>query len=288
VIKMDLKELEDLLENSWTKETSADPQNWNIFNPAWGQCAITALIVQDFMGGELLRTVIPRKKENISHYWNLLPEGREVDFTSKQFSSDVIIKDGEERDRHYVLSYPTTRKRYVLLRLAVENRIRKNPLFSDDIFKTCFETALDSECQKMKFSCLVFYKNNLILRTYNKTIEPLKELCQPECIRLKITSRTESMIGACGHAEEWALWEAVDKKIPLNDCSFYIAGFNGKDNTPWIKSAEEHTCLRCSVQMYMAKVGKIYVPVNDDWGSLTPENAIKTSIAYAMKEKKIE
>lgn len=283
-----LEKLEELLENCWTKETSVDPKNWNIFNPAWGQCAVTALVVQDFMGGQLLKAVIPTGKDQISHYWNLLPDGKEVDLTSKQFSDGIILKNEHLKERHYVLSYPATKKRYVLLRLAIENRIRKNPIFSNDIFKTCFETALDSECKKMKFACLVFYKNILVVKTFNKTLEPLKELCQPECIRFKIISRTESMIGACGHAEEWAIWETINKKISLDDCSFYIAGFNGKDNTPWIKSEEEHTCLRCSVQMYMAKVGKIYVPVNDDWEVLTPETAIKTSIAYTMKEKEIK
>ena len=286
---MDLKRLEKLIEKSWTKKTSASPQDWKYSNPAWGQCAITALVVQDFMGGELLRAVVPiDEKNSISHYWNLLPDGKETDFTFKQFSSETVLKNEEKRDRQYVLSYPDTRKRYVLLRLALENQLRKNPIFFNDIFKICFETALDSECQKMKFACLVFYKNSLVVKTANKTIGPLKELCQPECIRFKISSRTESMIGACGHAEEWAIWETINQKIPLNDCSFFIAGFNGKDNTPWIKSEAEHTCLRCAVQMYMAKIGRIYVPVNDEWGPTTPEMALKTSLAYAIKEKEIK
>lgn len=280
--------MEKLLESSWFKETSADPKNWNIFNPAWGQCAVTALVVQDFFGGELLRAVAKSKKGNsVSHYWNLLPDNQEIDLTMKQFSDDTSLENEEKRDRKYVLSFLQTRKRYSLLRLAIENKISENPIFKNEIFKECFETAQDSECKKMKFACLVLYKGKFIVKAFNKTIEPLRKLCDPDCIRFKIQSRTESMIGACGHAEEWALWETARLKVSLDDCIFYIAGFDGKTNKSWIKSKVEHTCLRCAAQMHMAKVGKIYVPVNGDWESITADEAVKTALAYAMKEKTV-
>lgn len=281
---MNQVELKKLLKAAWSKETSADPKNWTLKNPSWGQCAITALIVQDFLGGELVRTVV---EPFGSHYWNKLPNGKEKDFTRQQFPKGTRVPRGESRKRSYVLSYPPTVKRYAALRLSVENQINPNPLFQNRLYQMCFGAAQTSECQKMKFGCLVVYKGKVVAKTSNKTIEALKHLCQPECIRFKIQSRTESMIGACGHAEEWALWETVKLGIPLKDCSFYIAGFDGKSNQPWIKKANEHTCLRCAVQMHMAGVGKIYVPFVDRWGPITSEEAVKASIAYALKEKKI-
>ena len=96
------------------------------------------------------------------------------------------------------------------------------------------------------------------------------------------------MLGACGHAEEWALQEVFKKKLNPSSCSFYIAGFDSKTSNPWIKKeAADHTCLRCAVQMYMAGLGKIWVPFVDHWVSLTPEQAVIASKAYALKEKKI-
>ena len=95
------------------------------------------------------------------------------------------------------------------------------------------------------------------------------------------------MLGACGHAEEWALWETVKQELPLDKCSLYIAGFNAKNSKPWIKKERSHTCLRCAVQMYMAGVSKIYVPVVDRWESLTPKEALKTAKEYALGEKNI-
>ncbi len=283
---MKLSELKKLLKASWSKETSADPKNWTLKNPSWGQCAVTALVVQDFLGGELVRTVVEKFG---SHYWNKLPNGKEKDFTRQQFPEGTIILENKIRtvNKNHLFLIQNVRKRFALLRLAVENQISPNPLFSNRLYQMCFESAQTSECQKMKFGCLVVYKGKVVARTSNKTIEALRHLCKPECIRFKIQSRTESMIGACGHAEEWALWETTKLGIPLKDCSFYIAGFDGKTNQPWIKKANEHTCLRCAVQMHMAGVGKIYVPFIDRWGLVTSEEAVKASVAYALKEKKI-
>ena len=96
------------------------------------------------------------------------------------------------------------------------------------------------------------------------------------------------MIGACGHAEEWALQEVRRLKISPELCSFYVAGFDAKTSKPWIrKETKDFTCLRCAVQFYMTGVGKIYVPVNDRWEWTMPERALKASALYALKEKKV-
>jgi hypothetical protein len=104
------------LSPAWTSETSSDAEHWSEANRAWGQCAVTALIVQDMFGGELLRS----KVENISHYWNRLPSGEEIDLTRQQFGETVVLQGIETRTREYVLGFPDTKRRYkaLLRRLA--------------------------------------------------------------------------------------------------------------------------------------------------------------------------
>lgn len=100
---------------AWSRQTSADPERWAPDNPAWGQCAVTALVVQDEVGGELLRTTV----DGLSHYWNRLPDGSEVDLTREQFPKGAKHSQVVTKDREYVLSFPDTARRYQLLRRQV-------------------------------------------------------------------------------------------------------------------------------------------------------------------------
>jgi hypothetical protein len=42
--------LKNILKKAWSKETSSVPDQWSKFNPALGQCAVTALAVNDYFG----------------------------------------------------------------------------------------------------------------------------------------------------------------------------------------------------------------------------------------------
>ena len=106
------------------------------------------------------------------------------------------------------------------------------------------------------------------------------------CIRFNIQSRTESMIGACGHAEELVLAKAAREKLPLGACEIYVAGLYS-NGLPYIKTEPVFTCLRCAVQIYNFGVKKIYVPVVDKWVALSAEQALETARAYATGEKKV-
>jgi hypothetical protein len=110
--------LEIALRTAWNADTSSDPTAWSASNPAWGQCAITALVVQDELGGELLRAAAPGG----SHYWNRLPDGTEVDLTREQFGQGFTPGEAAVRDREYVLSFTPTRHRYELLRSRVGSK----------------------------------------------------------------------------------------------------------------------------------------------------------------------
>lgn len=112
-----LSELHERLRQAWSQPTSSDPDNWSEENPAWGQCAVTALIIQDILGGDLLRSTV----QGCSHYWNRLPDGAHVDLTWEQFESTAIKSDVIERDREYVLSFPETVERYARLREQLDH-----------------------------------------------------------------------------------------------------------------------------------------------------------------------
>jgi hypothetical protein len=111
----ELESLADMLEQAWSRDSSADPERWTVDSPACGQCAVTALVVQDEFGGDLLRTTV----DGLSHYWNRLPDGSEVDLTRQQFAEGATYGPTVVRDREYVLSFPDTVRRYLLLRRRV-------------------------------------------------------------------------------------------------------------------------------------------------------------------------
>jgi hypothetical protein len=127
--RMMRENLKKALKKSWSRETSSDPNNWTPENPAWGQCAVTALIVQDYFGGNLIRATVNERGVS-SHYWNELPDGIETDLTQDQFSENfnAFIKGHclqETKTREYVLSHPATVKRYEILKQRVEKYLKE-------------------------------------------------------------------------------------------------------------------------------------------------------------------
>ncbi|MCA9478659.1 MAG: hypothetical protein KC535_05925 [Nanoarchaeota archaeon] len=114
--------LEELIAKSWSKETSSDPNDWTEDNPARGQCAVTALIVQDMYGGNILNMLVDFRGQTESHYMNLV-DGKIVDLTGIQYEGitlDYSKAAPKRKDfastREYILSYPQTQKRYELLK----------------------------------------------------------------------------------------------------------------------------------------------------------------------------
>lgn len=100
------------MEACWSAETSNDCDRWRGAVRGLGQCAVTALIVQEHFGGELMRGEFGGG----SHYWNRLPNGTEVDLTASQFEQVPDFTNVVIRSRDYVLSYPATVRRYEMLK----------------------------------------------------------------------------------------------------------------------------------------------------------------------------
>ncbi len=112
--------LEPMLPAGWCRETCSPgcADKWSGGNPALGQCAITALLIHELLGGELLRTEVEGFG---SHYYNRLPSGREVDLTRSQFPEGTVVPMGEAVSRERVLTseravQARTQERYDLLR----------------------------------------------------------------------------------------------------------------------------------------------------------------------------
>jgi hypothetical protein len=129
---VNLLSLENALKKSWNITTTSDPDHWSIENPAWGQCATTACVVQDYIGGKIVWSPakLPNSNIEISHYFNKLGK-TEYDFTRLQFPVGTQILQGANKSRGfdstrvYVLSYENTRRRYELLKDLVHNHLKK-------------------------------------------------------------------------------------------------------------------------------------------------------------------
>ncbi len=103
--------------SAWCVETAA-PSTPGAGTGPHGQCAVTALVAQDQLGGEILRTEIPGLG---SHYWNRLPGGGELDLTRAQYADGVQIPRGVAVPRSRLLEgeralAARTPQRYELLR----------------------------------------------------------------------------------------------------------------------------------------------------------------------------
>ena len=99
---MTIELLRPILRAAWDADT-CDPHDlpdWRPGNPARGQCGVTALVVQDLLGGDLvLGEVVAGGKRTGYHYWNRLPGGHDVDLTAEQFHPGEVVVGGEVRQR---------------------------------------------------------------------------------------------------------------------------------------------------------------------------------------------
>ncbi len=151
-------------------------------------------------------------------------------------------------------------------------------------YERCVELARQSPCQKLGFGALLInpWFEEPVAEAYNFPIGPLADMCAPDCCRFQIPSRTESMLGACGHAEEACLWQmARNPEIKsYGDLELYVAGVNSV-GLPLVKNAFTFTCIRCATQMYLAGIRGIYIWISDTWYFIHTDEALRQAKEYA-------
>jgi GNAT superfamily N-acetyltransferase len=114
-----LAEVEGAIRDAWSRETSDDPDEWSEQHAARGQCAVTALVVRDLLGGEILIANVLRAGERVDrHAWNRLASGLTLDLTRSQFVQDEEFE--QPRPGEPVL---VDRDRYALLLERVRTRL---------------------------------------------------------------------------------------------------------------------------------------------------------------------
>ena len=90
-----LHEVEAAIRSSWSVETCdpTDEERWTPENPSLGQCAVTALVVHDLLGGELLEAEVHYTDGTRQgfHYWNRLA-GVDIDLTRAQFAGNEHVQ----------------------------------------------------------------------------------------------------------------------------------------------------------------------------------------------------
>lgn len=85
MVYKEIEKMSEVLFQSWSKETSS---KWTLANPAKGQCGVTALLINNFFGGEIMKTKAPEGW----HFYNRI-NGKRYDFTASQFFEEIAYMD---------------------------------------------------------------------------------------------------------------------------------------------------------------------------------------------------
>jgi hypothetical protein len=100
---------------SWCRETSGFPDRWSTASPACGQCSVTALVIQDYLGGEVQRFAVVDAGSDMRHVANVLPGGVLLDATAGQFTAIPVYVPRSGESRQATLDWGDTATRYAIL-----------------------------------------------------------------------------------------------------------------------------------------------------------------------------
>jgi hypothetical protein len=81
---VNLVKLRKVFEARWDKSLSYDKDYDSQPIRSKGQCFPTALCLQKALGGKVIKGKVGKE----SHFWNILPTGLVIDFTSDQYGGD--------------------------------------------------------------------------------------------------------------------------------------------------------------------------------------------------------
>ncbi|MGW5851483.1 alpha/beta fold hydrolase [Streptomyces sp. NPDC055254] len=127
-----LADVEAAIRAGWSAETCSpddvERAPWTADNPAWGHCDITALVVQDVVGGELMVGEVWLDGEQQGfHCWNVMPGGIRIDLTREQFRRGQTLTPGRPMGRRPGGRLPRRWEEYQLLRQRVIDKLGPLP-----------------------------------------------------------------------------------------------------------------------------------------------------------------
>lgn len=129
-IKPTFQQLIQALQASWASDTCFSADEWSADNPARGQCVVSSLVVQDYLGGDLRRYRVQLPDGEETHYCNVLPDGTVLDTTASQYTAPITLQvtpvdlKGHTSVREKRLADDETRRRYELLKQRVSATLR--------------------------------------------------------------------------------------------------------------------------------------------------------------------
>ncbi len=91
-------ELRAALLSSWGADTCYPDsrEEWSPDNPSRDQCGMTALVVLELLGGDLVLGEVHVDGSKVGyHYWNQLVDGTVVDLTGDQFLPEEVVVGGD-------------------------------------------------------------------------------------------------------------------------------------------------------------------------------------------------
>ncbi|MCY0955311.1 YunG family protein [Streptomyces sp. H27-S2] len=124
-----LTDIERAVRSSWGADTCPpeDRLHWSLDNPARDQCGVTAMVLNDLLGGELIRGKVQVNGEfRDYHWWNRIGLGIEIDLTREQFGPEEIVTGGTVIPRPPVTEWRRLREEYELLRNRVMEELDRH------------------------------------------------------------------------------------------------------------------------------------------------------------------
>ena len=105
-----ISEFSEQLSKAWSLDTSS---KWSVERPSLGQCSVSALVLQDVFGGEVLKTRV----EGSWHFYNRI-DGQRFDLTAEQFETAISYDDLPASREDALLD--TSHEQYRALRAALK------------------------------------------------------------------------------------------------------------------------------------------------------------------------
>ncbi|RLI96605.1 MAG: hypothetical protein DRO96_02715 [Candidatus Aenigmatarchaeota archaeon] len=135
--------LKKALKSSWSDETVNE--RFAGCPPPEGQCDVTSLVVQDFLGGKIKRLDFSNyfSKDEVLHYFNVVSDGTKnkvVDLTLNR-GPPLDESFGKEIERKYMFHIKTIKKRYEILRENVYNFFKEKRLTLWAYYFICEKTG---------------------------------------------------------------------------------------------------------------------------------------------------